>query len=131
MRGRGCAARGRPGSYAYGSLVAASVLLAGPSAMPGQQTSTLADAVAYYHDNATSDMDPDNPMVWMSVALDLLPDPSSRAEGHRLAERAVELYRRRDGTSRPDWGRAFIDVWTAEYPLPRDPHRNYGQRATR
>lgn len=62
------------------------------------------------------ELDPENPMVWMTRALDLLPDEETRNEGHALTERAIELYEPRLGTVRPNWGREFIDVWVGSYP---------------
>lgn len=69
-----------------------------------------------------AEVDPENPMVWMSRGLSMIADPATRAEAYETLERAIELYEGRMGSVRPNWGREFIDVWMGRYPLG-DPGR--------
>lgn len=84
-------------------------------AMPQKTDSLRAASRAIW--TRIADIDPNNPMMWMSRGLSMIADSSTRAQAYEILERAIELYDGRMGTVRPNWGREFIDVWMGRYPL--------------
>lgn len=75
-------------------------------------------ATARQYWSRAHEADPDNPMALMNQGLSLLPDVETRGQAYEILDRAIELYEPRMGTTTPNWGREFIDVWMGSYPRP-------------
>lgn len=62
-------------------------------------------------------VDPDNPRLHMMRGLDMLRHETTREEGRRILQGAIERYEARPPATSiaPNWGRPWIDAWLNRY----------------